>query len=66
MELERMAQLLNWISEAEMIVDSDFEGALGPEFKACVRYQDAVIQAYVRGVIHDADNHHRISKGETK
>ena len=62
MELERIARLMNWIVEAEMIVDSDYEGALGPEFEACVKYQNAVIQAYVRGYTHEAVMHHRLSE----
>ncbi|MDG2258351.1 MAG: hypothetical protein P8L68_07650 [Paracoccaceae bacterium] len=64
--MERVAQLLNWISEAEMIVDDDYDGSLGPEFAACVRYQDAVIQAYIRGFTHQAVKHHKVSKGITK
>ena len=65
MELERIAQVMKWIAEAEMIVESDFDGALGPEFAACVKYQQAVIQAYVRGFTHDAVKHHRVSKKGT-
>lgn len=49
MELKQTAELLMWIEQGQFIVDQDYANALGPEFAAALKLQDAIAQSLISG-----------------
>jgi hypothetical protein len=48
MELKQTAELLMWIEQGKFLVDQDYAKALGPEFAAALKLQNAIAQSLNR------------------
>jgi hypothetical protein len=48
MELDQLTELIMWIEQGQFLVDQDYANALGPEFAAALKLQNAIAQSLNR------------------